>query len=141
LSRDIRAPNLFEYFLGGTANSVSVVDGPRGAVSALRIQSGNANLLPEIAKTFTGGAVFQPEFLPGFSISADYFHIKIDGAIGTLQPQQTVDRCNAGNTALCVFLLRDSAGKLTTILAQPVNFRTQVMSGVDFEAGYRFSLG
>lgn len=140
LSRDIRAPNLGEYFLGGTVSSVAVLDGVTNTPGVLRIQQGNTALKPEVAKTFTAGAIFQPQFLPGFSVSFDYYYIKINGSIGTLTAQQTVDRCNGGNTAICALVLRDN-GVITTILAKPVNFRTEVEAGFDVEAAYRFALG
>ncbi|NKJ02220.1 TonB-dependent receptor [Novosphingobium sp. SG707] len=141
-SRDIRAPNLGDYYLGGSATSQTVIDGPNGNVSVLRIQSGNTNLVPEVASTTTLGAVYQPTFLRGFSIAVDYFRIKIDGAIATPAPQYVVDRCRDGSIpAMCSLLVRNSSGTLTTVLVQPLNYKTELMSGVDVEASYRFRLG
>ena len=58
--------------------------------------SGNANLKPEKADTFTFGAVFRPAGLPwGASLSAsvDYYNIKISDAIQALDPNQTYQLC------------------------------------------------
>ncbi len=49
--------------------------------------SGNRNLNVERARTYTLGAAITPSFLPGFSLTADYFHIRIRDAI--TQPAQS----------------------------------------------------
>ncbi|WEK43884.1 MAG: TonB-dependent receptor [Candidatus Sphingomonas colombiensis] len=48
--------------------------------------SGNRDLNVERARTYTLGAAITPSFLPGFSLTADYFHIRIRDAI--TQPAQ-----------------------------------------------------
>jgi len=48
--------------------------------------SGNRDLDVERARTYTLGTALTPSFLPGFSFTADYFHIKIRDAI--TQPAQ-----------------------------------------------------
>ncbi|MCW6529475.1 MULTISPECIES: TonB-dependent receptor plug domain-containing protein [Sphingomonas] len=48
--------------------------------------SGNRNLNVERARTYTFGTALTPSFLPGFSLTVDYFHIKIRDAI--TQPAQ-----------------------------------------------------
>jgi outer membrane receptor protein involved in Fe transport len=55
--------------------------------------SGNPNLNPEVGKSFTLGAVFQPRFLPGFSLTVDYYNIEIRQAINSLTGQQVINRC------------------------------------------------
>lgn len=143
LSHDIRAPNLNEFFLGGSAQSQQVVDpaNPGSPTSFLRVLSGNANLAPEKADTITLGMVYQPEFVPGLSLSVDYYDIEIDGAIATLTNEQIVNRCFEGQQELCQFITRNGAGAITQILVKPVNFRTEKLSGIDFEASYRRSIG
>jgi outer membrane receptor protein involved in Fe transport len=54
---------------------------------------GNPNLNPEVGKNLTVGGVFQPSFLPGLSISVDYYRIKIENAIAGLTGQAIVNRC------------------------------------------------
>lgn len=44
---------------------------------------GNPDLGTEEATTWTVGAIFQPEALPGFSLSVDYFNIEVEGAVST----------------------------------------------------------
>ncbi len=54
---------------------------------------GNINLDPETAKTWTLGVVFVPEFLPRFSMSIDYYNIRIKDVIGTALPGDAIGAC------------------------------------------------
>ena len=141
-SRDIRAPHNVELFAAGIFVGNLVNDPFRGGVPT-NIQSetsGNPNLKPEKADTTGLGVVFQPTFLPGFNASVDYFNIDIKDAIGTVGRQEIPDRCFAGETIFCQFLVFDSAGILSIVKTQPTNFIKQVNRGMDFEASYRTPL-
>jgi outer membrane receptor protein involved in Fe transport len=59
----------------------------------LGTNGGNELLDPEISHSFTVGAVLQPRFLPGLSLSVDYYNIRIKEAINTITPQALVNRC------------------------------------------------
>src|SRR5690606_7236888 len=138
-SRDIRAPNLNDLFLAGQVNTQQVSDPFRGNVTALilRPMIGNLNLDPEEADTVGLGVVYQPAFAPGLSMSLDYYRIEVEKAIATIQQQQIIDRCFAGNTALCSAIVRDGNGVVTQITVQPVNLLSETAEGVDIEASYR----
>ncbi len=138
-SRDIRAPNLNDLFLAGQVNTQTVNDPFRGNATALilRPMVGNPNLDPEEADTLGFGVVYQPAFAPGLSMSVDYYRIDVDKAIATIQQQAVIDRCFAGNTALCAAIVRDAAGAVTQITVQPVNLLSETAKGIDFEASYR----
>lgn len=138
-SRDIRAPNLNDLFLAGQVNTQTVSDPFRGNATALilRPMIGNPDLEPEQADTLGLGVVYQPSFAPGLSMSVDYYRIEIDKAIATIQQQAIVDRCFAGNTALCSAIVRDQNGVITQVTVQPVNLLSETAEGVDIEASYR----
>ncbi|HEY4368820.1 MAG TPA: TonB-dependent receptor [Steroidobacteraceae bacterium] len=138
-SRDIRAPNLNELFLAGQVNTQTVNDPFRGNATTviLRPQVGNLNLKPEAADTTGIGLVYQPSFVPGLSMSADYYDIDVKDAISTILQQQIIDRCFNGNTALCPAIVRDAAGVVTQITVQPINLSSEVAEGLDLEASYR----
>jgi outer membrane receptor protein involved in Fe transport len=141
-SRDIRAPHNVELFAAGIFVGNLVNDPFRGGVPT-NIQSetsGNPNLQPEKADTTGIGVVVQPSFLPGFQASADYFNIDIKDAIGTVGRQEVPDRCFAGETAFCQFLVFDANGILSIVKTQPTNFIKQLNRGMDFEASYRAPL-
>ncbi len=54
---------------------------------------GNLGLAPETSRSLTIGAVFQPSFLPGFSLTVDYYRIKVENVISGLSGQGIADRC------------------------------------------------
>jgi iron complex outermembrane receptor protein len=138
-SRDIRAPNLSELYGTAAVGIASVNDTIRGTGALLTrvITSGSTSLVPEIADTFTYGAVVSPNFIPGFRMSADYYNIDIKGVIGTLGGQNIVDRCAAGVASLCALITRNSGGLITDVQNNQLNLNEFKTSGVDFEADYR----
>ncbi len=143
-SRDIRAPNVGELFQAGQTQRQDVVDTSlptRPSLSITRVTSGNTALTPEIARTTSFGVVYSPAWLPQFSGSVDYYSIDIAAAIATLGNQEIVDRCVAGETAVCSLIVRNGAGTITQILAIPINVAEQKTRGLDIEASWRQELG
>jgi outer membrane receptor protein involved in Fe transport len=143
VSRDIRAPNLSEYFAGGTTNSITISDPeqPPGnnSYSVTRTVRGNELLDPEEADTRTIGIVFQPEFAPGLVLSVDYLEIELGDAIGSIAEQDIIDGCFAGRTNFCDLITRDpTSGLITSMLNAPVNFAVEKLSAYDFEGSYAF---
>lgn len=57
------------------------------------INSGNPDLIPEVGKSLTVGAVFEPTFVPGFTFSVDYYDIEVENVISGLSGQQILNRC------------------------------------------------
>ncbi|TCU58145.1 TonB-dependent receptor-like protein [Novosphingobium sp. PhB57] len=147
ISHDIRAPNLEELFAAGTARTNSVIiptgaDAPQtGSLQFVQNAFGNRNLKPEVADSWTLGAVFEPTFLPGFSLSFDYYSIRIKDAIGSITAQQTVDLCyEQGISSYCPNI-HFVNGQLSTIDLTPINFARQKTSGFDIEASYAVPVG
>ena len=94
-SRDLRAPNLSELFsppqgLNGSINNLFT--GQTG-MQVRQLNEGNPNLLSEKSQTTEVGIVWQPDFLPGFQASADYYRIAVKGAIQALSLQQVELLC------------------------------------------------
>lgn len=54
---------------------------------------GNPDLGTEEATTWTVGAIFQPEALPGFSLSVDYFNIEVEGAVSSPTVGDVISLC------------------------------------------------
>jgi outer membrane receptor protein involved in Fe transport len=143
-SRDIRAANVGELFQAGQTQRQDVVDTSlpsRPSLSITRVTSGNTSLTPEIASTTSFGVVYSPSWLPQFSGSVDYYSIDIEAAIATLGNQEIVDRCVAGETAVCSLIVRNSAGTITQILAIPINVAQQKTKGFDVETSWRQEIG
>jgi iron complex outermembrane recepter protein len=149
-SRDIRAPNLFELY-GAPQSSFQTVDDPangnaRGLYPTLL--SGNAALVPEVADTWTAGAVLTARLGGAGTLrfSADWFDINLDGAITTLGAQTIVSRCAQGNTELCALVTRGPTsvqfpgGPILSIVNQNLNINTLITRGWDFELDYNLPL-
>jgi outer membrane receptor protein involved in Fe transport len=147
VSRDIRAPNLDELFSAGTGRSNSVQlrepGQPTRTIPYTQLATGNPDLSPEVARSWTIGAVATPTFLPGFAFSVDYYEVKIEDAIGSLQPQEIVDLCFVENDPFqCgqIDIRRDANGRIVEfpqIRLFPINYAFQTNKGIDFEASYR----
>lgn len=150
VSRDIRAPNLDELFAAGTGRSNTVQLREPGqdvrTIDYNQLATGNPNVVPEVAKSWTVGAVATPSFLPGFALSVDYYQVKISGAIGSLQPQEVVDLCFLQNDqSQCnqITIERNLAGQIVRfprIVLFPINYAFQTNKGIDIETSYRTSL-
>ncbi len=136
-SRDIRAPNFFELYNPQVTSFQFLFDPERNGESTLTsvLLGGNAALQPEVADTWTVGAVISP--LTGLRFSVDYFDINVEGAVGTLGGQVIVNRCSAGVTEFCQFVERNATGALARVENALLNVNEQITRGIDFEASYR----
>ncbi len=137
ISRDIRAPSIFQLFNPGSyaASSATI---PGQSFAADQQTGGNPNLDPEKATTWIAGAVFTPQFVPGLSVSVDWFDIDIKGVFFSPNSQQIFAQCQLGNQAFCALFDRNAAGQITLVHTVPVNASQQVVRGMDFQADYKF---
>lgn len=142
-SRDIRAPNLNELFQAGTSRTNTLRDpfNNNTVVQFLEITSGNRDLKPEVANTLSLGVIATPRFVPGLSVSFDYFDIRISGAIGQVDAQTIVNRCFQGITEYCDAFTRNPGGSPDlTVNVSPFNFTTVKAKAFDINATYRLAL-
>ena len=73
----------------------------------------------------------------GFSLSVDYYKIKIKDAIGQLGAQAVVNQCEAGATSVCSLITRDpTTDRLVLVGNLYININELLVRGVDLEAGY-----
>jgi len=124
--------------------------------SSLAFQSGgNPNLKEETSDSYTVGGVLQPRFLPGFSLSVDYFDITVNNVITSLSAQSVINACVDQvdtNNQFCDQFQRAGAnggprgeipgqileGSLSVV---PLNFAKLKARGIDAELAYRKKLG
>lgn len=141
-SRDIRAPSLGDLFNAGQSGGSNFTD-PRDQSQYLvtSVTVGNPDLKPEEADTLGLGIVLSPSFIPGFTMSIDYYNIKINGAIASLGAQENANRCERGITELCRFVIRGPDGKIITVFNQPQNILGQEAAGYDVEMSYMLPIG
>ncbi len=103
--------------------------------------SGNDQLQEETADTYTFGIVFRPESMPDLSMIIDYYRIEIDGAIGTISTQNTVDLCynsaNFPNNRFCDVITRDNTnGDVAEVINREENLNFLEVEGIDFSVNY-----
>lgn len=83
---------------GAPATSIgSIETDPANQVNA--VFGGNTELQPERADTWTAGVVVQPAFVPGLAITADYYDIRVNGAITSALPGDVIGACFNNITA------------------------------------------
>lgn len=138
-SRDVRAGNLSERFdkTGGAAT----VDDPRTpaqeSIAITQFSGGNPNIRPERADTFTAGLVFQPNTIPGFSASVDWYQVSIKDAIGRVGLNEVLRRCLMDNEPQFCDLVTLVDNVPTNVGDLYVNVAQAKVRGIDMELGYR----
>jgi outer membrane receptor protein involved in Fe transport len=137
-SKDVRAPNLSELYAAMTVTNQAVNNAQGASVQIQQRNVGNPALVPETARNNSFGVVLsQPSWARTFSLSVDYYDIKVQNVINSLGPQQEVDLCNAGYQNVCSAVSINGAAGTNYVLAQSFNFASLHTKGVDFETAYR----
>ncbi len=102
------------------------------------LTGGNQDLQPETSKGWNAGAVWSPSVIPGFSVEANYYNIKVKGAIASVSAKTTLDRCEINNDPLaCSNISRASNGQVTQIRGLLQNIGGIDTEGLDLNFAYR----
>lgn len=139
---------------GAPAGTIGSIANPTAGQANLT-SGGNLNLAPEKADTWTAGVVVQPSMIPGFSVSLDYYNIKVKEVIGSPLPGDLVSACFGSITAAsasnpdCTVIRRnpvtgglDGDPATTPGLFAPLsNLGKLATDGVDLIANYNRDLG
>jgi outer membrane receptor protein involved in Fe transport len=181
-ARAVRAPNLTELYTQQTQNFATVGDpcsarnvGTGSATRAANcaaagapagydyvynaslqlVSGGNPALQAETSDSLTAGFVFRPEFVPGLSISVDYFHITVDNVITAPAAQDILNACYDAadlNNQFCGLFKRAGSGGGPrgeepfrvlegSLVQKQLNYAKSVTSGVDVEASFTHDIG
>ncbi len=104
------------------------------------LSGGSPDLKEEVAKTKTVGFIWQPSFINRFSLSVDYFDIKIEDAVITPNITAIFNSCYDSatlNNVFCSLLGRDSTtGAANFVELQSVNVAEIQTAGIEFSANY-----
>jgi outer membrane receptor protein involved in Fe transport len=108
--------------------------------------SGNLNLTPEQATTFNAGMVLNSPVHSGpfadFSLSVDYYNIKIKNVISTVPGLTVLSKCfnldgtNStydANNSYCKLIQRDATGQIVTVATPYLNLGTLKTDGVEVQ--------
>ena len=106
---------------------------------------GNSSLTEETARTWTVGAVFQPHWIHGLTLSADWYDIRLKNAISYATAQQLADLCVDQPTLdnqFCTQIERNNGGnqpgRIVGFTRYPQNVANYSTSGLDVDLDYRF---
>ena len=139
---------------GAPAGTIGSITNPTAAQANIT-NGGNLNLQPEKANTWTLGVVWQPDFLPRFSMSVDYYNIKINDVLAAPLPGDIINSCFGNITAAsaadpaCTIIRRnpitgglDGDPAITPgLFGQTNNLGRLATDGVDLLMNYNTDLG
>ncbi len=124
-----------------------------GRSSLALLQGGNPGLGPETAHTYQYGVVIKPRWVPGLSVSVDYFKYNLTDAVGTV-PINTLlgalchdDATMAfASNPFCTQIRRDATGTnggavvggVTEVVLVNQNVASTKVEGYDYSVAYGF---
>ena len=129
-----REPSLEELF-GSPVSTLEVTHDPlKGGLlesETNTLISGNPKLQPEDSRSFSGGFVYTPKYVPGLNLSVDFWDIERTGVVTAPLAQQVLDGLAPGTVE------RDAGGFITRILLANENLGAQEARGFDFGVNYQ----
>ncbi len=139
---------------GATAGNLASIAQPTAAQANLST-GGNLNIKPETSNSYTFGTVLTPTFVPGLSLTVDYYNIKVKKAITTPTPGDLVTACfgsvtaASASSAACTAIQRNpltgglDGDPATTpgLLAVLSNLGSLETDGIDVALNYKRDLG
>jgi outer membrane receptor protein involved in Fe transport len=182
-SRSVRAPNLQELYVPASQNFAPLFKDPCSAdnigegtsfrqancraagipadynfvyaQSLETVAGGNRNLKAEKSDSYTFGGVLKPAFAPGLVLSVDYYNIKVNNVIQTVDAQTIANLCydspSLSNAFCGLFKRAGSTGASTgelpyqilegSLLQAPVNFASLQTRGLDIDFAYSKRFG
>lgn len=118
------------------------------------VSGGNPDLKSEQSDSWTFGLVLQPAAVRGLSVSVDYYNIKVNNVITSVDAQTIVNQCydspSLSNPFCGSFKRDDAQGSVTgtpyrilegSLLASPLNYASLKTRGLNTEIVYSHGLG
>lgn len=167
-NRAVRVPNIQELFaplivaLDGTSDPCASTDILPAGCAAQGVTGGttgnpagqyngqiggNPDLTPERSTTKTLGLVLTPRWVPGLSVSVDYYDIKVNNAIQQIGADAIVNYCSNNFVDVCGSLInRDPAGSLWLtsggyVVDYELNIGSVQTKGIEFNGNYSHEVG
>jgi iron complex outermembrane receptor protein len=139
-----REPSLIELFSSPTASLTPVNDRQTGNFDPETTFEfrGNQNLQPEDSRALSFGLVYTPKFVPGLTVSLDFWGIDRTGVVFQPTGQQVADDVfNNGAGATLGTVERDpGTGLITRISTQFLNAGTEKAKGLDMGVQYQYQI-
>lgn len=96
----------------------------------------NSHLQPEDSRNFTAGIVYSPKYVPGLTMSVDFWDIERIGVVSAETADQVLQR-ELNGTLLPGESVERVAGKITRIIIPDENIGNQESRGFDFGLQYQ----
>jgi iron complex outermembrane recepter protein len=164
-SQGFRAPSILELYQGARETSFQGMDPCNGGAAANPGRpgcagvpagynqanfnlnglipgtiSGNTDLKPETADTYSVGVAIKPSFAPGLSLTVDWYEITIKDAIASQSATQIMNLCASQGGVFCSLITRDpGTGAVLNLLQGAQNLNEISTAGVDTTLRYDFS--
>lgn len=96
------------------------------------------NLQPEQGRSYDWGLVYDPSWLPGASMSLDYWRLALGDNISTIGAQTVLTQCYSDNNSpFCPFIHRTPDGQISYISQPTVNLGRLDSTGWDLALRYK----
>lgn len=105
--------------------------------------SGNRNLKEETSLTQTFGFVYTPTYIEGLAVTVDYYSIKLEDAIDSVDTQIVLDLCYNSvsfDNRFCDVISRNAEGEISQVINQEENLNEINSKGIDATISYDFDL-
>ncbi|WP_242914539.1 TonB-dependent receptor domain-containing protein [Brevundimonas pishanensis] len=136
-------------FAGATATNTDDFR-PNYTSGIAGVSGGNPNLQPEESESFTFSTVLQPRFIPGLTLSLDYYEIRIDKVIASVSADGIAANCVSGaelNPDACGSIFRNnpdipfgmgapSGDPIGGFIERSFNYAALETRGLDFGGSY-----
>ena len=100
---------------------------------------GQPNLRPEVAYGWNYGAVWTPRFVPGLTLSVDFYHIDLRDRTNFIDPQVVIiQNFFSGGRQFAGQVTRDGNGNIILVRDLTQNISRTITEGIDYEAIYKF---
>lgn len=165
VSQVFRAPNINELYSGVVGDAPTVNDPCNGYTGGNDVACANVptdgsyrqadgqisgkasgaevagyQLKPETGKSYDVGFVYDPRWLDGLSISADWWRIDLEDTITGVSAQTVLNQCYANPAStFCSLIHRNGNGTINYVAEPTVNLGTLATRGVDFNLSYRLN--
>ncbi|CAD7732591.1 Vitamin B12 transporter BtuB [Xanthomonas hydrangeae] len=163
VSQVFRAPNINELYAGVAGDAATVNDPCNGYTGGNSVACANVptngsyqqsdgqvsgkvsgavvagyQLKPETGKSYDVGLVYDPQWIDGLSLSADWWRIDLEDTITTVSAQTVLNQCFANSaSSFCALIHRNGNGTINYIAEPTVNLGKLWAKGIDFNLTYR----
>jgi iron complex outermembrane receptor protein len=101
------------------------------------LTSSNPNLQPEDSRSLSLGAVYTPKYVPGLTLTLDFWRIERTGVVNAPTADEVLAREATGSLLPGEAVERDAGGFITRILLSDQNAGSETARGIDLGVQYQ----